>query len=269
MASPGTGPAIPFASGKHASGFIDRLRAASIHLALSALVAALVAALVFVYWYPMPYRIVSGGQELFWLVIAVDVVLGPLITFAVFDRRKPWAGLRRDLAVVAALQLAGLGYGLYTVEQARPAVLALERDRIRVVRSIDLTQDDFAEAPAGLKQRSWLGPLRIATRTPDSSEMLDAIQMGLAGVDVGSRPKFWLAPEATAAAWAAAGLPLDDLRQMHPGRASELAEAVAATGLAEAQLRYLPILARRHDHVLLIDAKDGLPVGHAAFNGHR
>jgi hypothetical protein len=116
----------------------QRLRAAVIHLLLSAAVAALAALLVFAVWYPMPYRQISGGRDLFLLVVAVDVAIGPLITLAVFDRRKPRAELVRDMAVVAAMQLAALAYGLHTVAQARPAVVALEVDRLRVVRAIDL-----------------------------------------------------------------------------------------------------------------------------------
>ena len=49
------------------------------------------ALLVFAVWYPYPYREISGGRDLFLLVVAVDVVLGPLITFAVFNRAKPRA----------------------------------------------------------------------------------------------------------------------------------------------------------------------------------
>ena len=79
----------------------SRLRAAAIHLALSVAVAGLAGLLVFALWYPYPYREISGGRELFLLVVAVDIVIGPLITFAVFNRAKPVAELRRDLAVVA------------------------------------------------------------------------------------------------------------------------------------------------------------------------
>ena len=57
----------------------SRLRASAIHLAISLSVATLAALVVFGWWYPYPYRELSGGRELFALVVAVDVVLGPLI----------------------------------------------------------------------------------------------------------------------------------------------------------------------------------------------
>ena len=60
-------------------------------------VAALAAILVFLVWYPGPFRELAGGRGLFVLLTSVDVVLGPLLTFAVFDRTKSRRHLRLDL----------------------------------------------------------------------------------------------------------------------------------------------------------------------------
>ena len=81
------------------------------------------------------------------LVVSCDLVLGPLITFTIFDKRKPWPELRRDLAIVVALQLAALGYGLHTVIIARPVVLALEEDRFRVVAAPGVLETELPRAP--------------------------------------------------------------------------------------------------------------------------
>jgi hypothetical protein len=67
----------------------DRLRASAIHFCISVAIALLAALLVFFVWYPNPYREISGGRELFLILVSVDVVLGPLITLAIFDRAKP------------------------------------------------------------------------------------------------------------------------------------------------------------------------------------
>ena len=88
-----------------------RARAALIHLGASIAVAAIVATMVFVFWYPGPYRSFSGGTELFLLVVSVDLAIGPLIMFVIFDRRKPLAELRRDIGIVIVLQIAALAYG--------------------------------------------------------------------------------------------------------------------------------------------------------------
>lgn len=245
----------------------DRLRAMLVHLVLSALVAALAAAVVFALWYPMPYREISGGRDLFLILVAVDVVMGPILTFVVFDRRKLRVALTRDLGVIVLLQLGALAYGLYAVERARPAVVALEVDRLRVVRSSDLSQANFSNAPAGIQTISFWGPTLIATRLPAENERQEVLSRGLAGEDIGMRPKFWLPASATGPAMAQAAQPLAKLRRLYPNRAGELDAAIAETQRPAESLKFLPILARRTDWVALVDAGSGSIVGYAPFDG--
>lgn len=225
------------------------------------------ALLVFVLWYPTPFREVSGGRELFFIVIAVDVVLGPLITFAVFDRRKPRGELVRDLTVVVLLQLAALAYGLHAVAQARPAVVALEGNRLRVVRAIDLDNAALAQAPSGLQRLSLTGPTFVATRRPTEAERLEAMQRGLAGQDIGMRPEFWLPPDQSGPAYAAAAMPIQRLRTLQPHRVAEIDAAVSSLGTASTQVGYLPMLARRTDWSALVDLKSGTIVGYVPVEG--
>ena len=65
--------------------FQAALKAALVHLSGSLLVAVMAASLVFGLWYPYPYRELSGGRDLFFLVVAVDVVCGPLLTLVLFN----------------------------------------------------------------------------------------------------------------------------------------------------------------------------------------
>ena len=140
--------------------------AASIHLICSLVVAALAGVLVFGLWYPYPYRELSGGRELFLLIVVVDVVCGPLLTMVIFNPAKPRAELWRDLGLVALIQLGALGYGLLTVWQARPLFLVQEVDRFKVVMAPDLDAMAVAALPASLKPLSWAGPRVVAIRPP-------------------------------------------------------------------------------------------------------
>jgi hypothetical protein len=238
-----------------------------LHFGLSLLVACLAAALVFGLWYPTPYREISGGRELFLLIVAVDVVTGPVITFAVFDRRKAKRELMRDLAFVVGLQLAALAYGLHTVAQARPAVVALEGDRLRVVRAIDLAEANFTKAPPGLQSLSWWGPTLVAARPPSREEAFDAMQRGLAGEDIGMRPEFWRPPGDTAAAFARAAKPVQTLLASQPRGIDALQQTAVGSGVPLEHLGYLPILARRTDWSALVDRRSGALVGYAPVDG--
>src|SRR5688500_10809635 len=103
-----------------------RFKAAGIHLSLSALIGALAALLVFGLWYPGAYSAMAGGQGLFIILVSVDLVLGPALTFVAFNTRKPRNLLVRDIITIALLQLAGLAYGLYTAYLVRPVALVYE-----------------------------------------------------------------------------------------------------------------------------------------------
>ena len=62
--------------------------AACLHLAFSAVVAALVAWAVFAVWYPYPYREISGGRELFTLLMNAALALLSRRRRCVANRRR-------------------------------------------------------------------------------------------------------------------------------------------------------------------------------------
>jgi len=247
----------------------SRALAALVHASGSLLVALLAAALVFLLWYPWPYSELAGGTGLFVLVSGVDVVLGPLATFAVFDRAKGWPVLRRDLAVILVLQMAALGYGLHVVFEARPVALALEAHRLRVITAVDVVREELPQAPADLRRLPLDGPRLLNTAPPeDAEERMAAMRQALAGVDLGQRPKYWQPWDAKARADAlAASRPLEPLRLRNAARGAELEAALADGGRDPRALRYLPVLSRRGEWVALIDAQSGDVVGFIPFTG--
>ncbi len=112
-----------------------RPQAALIHLGLSALVAATIVAVMVLVWYPSPYFAAAGGGTLLMLLIGVDVVLGPLLTFVVYDPAKK--SLVYDLAAIAMLQIAALIYGVHVMAAARPAFIVYLRGGFDVVSAND------------------------------------------------------------------------------------------------------------------------------------
>jgi hypothetical protein len=220
----------------------DRLRASGLHFTLSLVIAAFAAALVFWLWYPGAYRNLSGGRELFLLVVVVDVVLGPLLTFAVFDRAKGWPHLRRDLAVIVALQLAALAYGLYTVHLARPVALVFEKDRFRVISAAEVYQAELPQAPEAFRKLPLTGPWTLSLReTQPGDERKDAMLKAIFdGVDT----KFWAPYEMGRAQAAERARPLGDLLKAYPAHRQTITATLQAQGLSPEQARFLPVRAR-------------------------
>lgn len=230
-----------------------RFVAAGLHLTICALVAALASLLVFRLWYPSPYSTIAGGFGLFTLVVGVDIVLGPLLTFVAASPGKSRRELTMDLCLIAVVQLAALGYGVHTMAKARPVHLSFEVDRFRVVTAADFEEAALVEAPANLRALPWTGPTLIAALKPtDPQEQLRAIDLGLAGFDLSMVPRYWAeyAPHA-AVAWQKAR-PVEVLTTKYPDVQPKLADAATAAGRPLAELRFLPVMSRQASWVALL-----------------
>lgn len=240
----------------------ERARAAGLHLCGGLAIAALAGLLVLGVWYPHPYREISGGRELFLLLVTVDVVLGPLTTFAIFDLRKGWRVMRRDLAVIVALQLAALGYGLWTAAQARPVHLVFEKDRLRVVHALEVPQQLLAKTPPGIDARPWTGPTLIAARTQLSpAESLEVTMAEAQGVVLASRPDFWIPFEDAKFEFLTAAKPASVLKQRFPAIAPEVERLASRAGVEPQALMWLPVMSRRAIWTALVDPR-GTIVGY-------
>lgn len=232
----------------------DRLKASGIHLTISLAIALLAAALVFGLWYPYPYREVSGGRELLLIVVVVDVILGPLITLAIFNRDKPWTELRRDLVIVVLIQLAALCYGLWTVFAARPVHMVFEYDRFRVVHAVDIPEELLHLAPRDVVALPLTGPTLLSLRPfRDGNEKMEATMAALEGLSLSARPDLWQ-PYASAKSeiWQTAKS-VSELKARFPLQAAAIDAVIAQSGRASASLVYLPLVGRKSFWTVFLD----------------
>lgn len=239
----------------------DRLSAGGAHFVLSIAVALLAATLVFGLWYPYPYRELSGGRELFFIVMAVDVVMGPLLTFAVFNRKKPIKELRRDLAIIVLLQLAALGYGLWTVFISRPVYLVFEYNRFRVVHAAEVDEKLLLKALPTLQSLPLTRPGTLSLREfKNSNEQGDFTMAALGGVQLAARPELWQDYAKAAPQVLAESKSLAQLKSRFTAQAAEIDAAVRSTGRPEASLRYVPMVGRKTFWTALVDAASAEPL---------
>jgi len=101
-----------------------KTKAALSHLVLSIVIfSGVIAALLFL-WYPPPYFTASGGWQGLKIAASVDLVLGPLLTFVVFDlKKKSRQKLMGDLIAIALMQFTALAWGVHTIYNQRPVAV--------------------------------------------------------------------------------------------------------------------------------------------------
>lgn len=216
-------------------------KAALAHLGISLFLGLLVAAVVFGLWFPYPYRKLGGGLQLFWILIAVDMVCGPLLTAFIFNPRKSRRELTLDLSLIGLLQLAALMYGLYSISLARPVALVFEADRMVAVSAASIY-------PAEEKHLSWTGPVLMGTRAPkDGQETLLSVGLSLQGIEPSARPGWWQDYAQSIPQVQKKMKPLKKFRSdLSPDRQRTLDSAIEKTGLSIEQLHYLPLVADKN-----------------------
>jgi hypothetical protein len=209
--------------------------------------------LVFFIWYPFPYREISGGRELFLILVTVDVVIGPLLTFSIFNRRKTKLALAFDFTVIGLTQLAALSYGLWTVFVARPVHLVFEYDRFRVVHAIEVPQALLSKTPPDIVALPLTGPTMLSIRHATESEKGDVIMEELAGVPASARPDFWQPYDVEKSAVIEHAKPVSDLKTRFPSQSEIIDQGIEVTGKSADKLAYLPLQGRKDFWTVFID----------------
>lgn len=120
---------------------MSRYRASGIHLLISALFLTLCLGFVVSVWYPGFYVEAEGLLPILIVLLGVDLVLGPLITLIIYKKDKP--KLKMDLCLIVVFQVTALGYGCYSMYEARPSYLVYTGREFHVVRSVDIIQSQL------------------------------------------------------------------------------------------------------------------------------
>jgi hypothetical protein len=223
-----------------------RWRAAGAHLGAGLVVSAALAAVVFLAWYPAPLHRLAGGTHLFFILLAVDVILGPCLTFVVFGGHKSVRERILDASVIVLIQLAALIYGMHALYVARPVALVYEYSKFTVLRAInvpDATGHEFLTRTTARFHGIPVIALRPFTSPEESTRYTFE---ALSGAPLQARRELWTAIEKTDLTAPNAGHGLE--RLAGSDRQIALLQPVIADAkrahLAETSLRFLPITDR-------------------------
>lgn len=239
------------------------LRASGFHFLLSAGFIILIALFVFSVWYPYPYRELSGGRELFWLIISVDAICGPLLTAIIFNPQKPKKELFTDLTCIGVVQIFALAYGLFTVWSARPLYLVHEVDRFKVITANDIDVNVLNSLPKDMQPNIFSAPKMVGIRDLHDAEEREKIlfESVQGGKDLGERPELYIPYEgATAKKSLLRARPLVDFLTKNNIKSLEKTKFEDTS-----QMYYLPIIARQ-DWVAVLD-KQGVLQGFLKGDG--
>lgn len=166
-----------------------RLKFFLIHLSISLIIALSVVGLVFFAWYPTPLVIAVGVTQIFLMMLSIDVIVGPLLGLLVYKEGKKT--LKFDLSIIVAIQISALCYGLYSIEQGRPAWLVYNVDRFELVRKNEIANQNINQAPPQFRYPSWLKPQFVATEFAKDAKQRsdDMFTEVLGGISLAQKPQ--------------------------------------------------------------------------------
>lgn len=167
----------------------SKLKASLIHLVLSILLVGLVIGSILFFWFPQMFINITDFKEVAMIIITVDLVLGPLLTFVVFKPEKK--SLKFDLSVIGAIQLAALIYGAHALYQIHPVYVTFNVDRFTIVTARD-SAPEKAKYDEYKVSKLTTAKLAFAKLPDDSDKRLEIIiSAANGGTDVESHAEYY------------------------------------------------------------------------------
>jgi hypothetical protein len=232
---------------------MNRYHAFGWHLLISTAIGAMLLALCWFVWYPAPMLMAIGGQEIFLLIVGIDVIVGPLLTLVVFKPNK--RSLKFDLAVIAALQIAAMVYGVSTLLEARPAYVASLGDAFHVVQATEVTDENLRKAHTTLP---WWGPKLVGTKYEVDKDLQSVVSaVGSVGGGKGHIPQLHVPYASVQAQVASDAMSIADLKKRTSIKPTEVDEWLKKRGLDDTTAKYQAIKISAAYYAVILNAKTG------------
>lgn len=234
-----------------------------LHLACSCVVLLIILGLFYCGWYRWPGWHLVGAGKVVGMLAVVDLAVGPLATFVVCNPSKRLGELRRDIALVAVLQLGALAYGGYSLWLGRPLFYAFSGDRIEVVTANALDERDISLARSTHSPiiPEWHSlPRWVWAPLPDDPSERDSIVRSAVfeGRDVTAMPRFFRPFADGLRELRARFLPVDSLIGRDGLSAIELDRRVASLDRSREGLAAVPVQGRARNGVMVFDRASGV-----------
>lgn len=234
-----------------------RLKAACIHLLISALVALIGIGLVFWVWHPDPLQKAVGVTHIFLMMLGIDVVLGPLLTLLVASSKEKKT-LKFDLSVIAAVQLAAYLYGMHSIAVSRPVYIAFDKLRFEVVQADSVVRATDKTILPEYQSNPLFAPQWVSVRPyKDAAEQSRRTMLELQeGVSPSMMADLYQPLNDGWGGMLERKHGLDELKQYNP--AEQVAKELAAYPQADS---YLPMKAPSEDMAVLLDSEQKQVLG--------
>jgi hypothetical protein len=233
-----------------------RFKAFAWHLFGSASILTLTLGIMYLGWYHWPGWYLADMPTVLAIMVGVDVVLGPLLTFIIADPTKARRALARDVGCIVLVQLVALTYGAITLWNGRPLYYAFSVNCLSVVQAQDLEHGATASAQNPALAPHWYSlPRWIWAPLPNNSEEADKIVKSAiqGGFDVTARPTYYKPWQSGAQELRRQLKRVDDIKFFSLKERKLLKERMTTLGLAPDQADAIALTGRKRPLLVVFD----------------
>ena len=241
----------------------SKARAFGWHVAISVAVFATVIAVVVGVWFPQPYFSIDGGLAMVALAAAVDLVVGPLITFLVYRPGRRDNAL--NFAVIGLFQAVALTWGVHVLYSQRPLYAVYVGGPLKMFFPIteELIHNSAPPNPALQAQAKHHPPLVFVPLASDRAQAFGMLISGsLGGPSLLSATHLWLPVEGRALSTIVAeARDRKALESIDPNAGPLLDEFLAERGARFEDFAFVPLRGRYSSALLALKKTDGSVAG--------
>ncbi|MCW8925167.1 MAG: hypothetical protein OQJ84_02840 [Xanthomonadales bacterium] len=235
---------------------MNRSRAALIYLWPSLVVLALCAAVIMFAWYPQPFLQLPSSGRFSVLLLISAALIGPVLIWFMYKQGKK--GMLFDLVFIALMQLAAMGWGMYTLYLNRPYFMVFTLDRFEVLARREVDTAEISD-PAFL-DKPLAGPVLLYANMPSDPAAYQKLlrEVMFEGLpDLQFRSEFWSLYDQRRQQVLDVSRPLADLREARPESSASIDKLVRKHGGEISSLRYVPGLLHAGQFAAVLDADSG------------
>ncbi|WP_433847573.1 TfpX/TfpZ family type IV pilin accessory protein [Acinetobacter proteolyticus] len=150
------------------------------HLSISLIFIALLFMLIHFIWFIPPLDSATGILPIFFMLVIIDLFIGPMFGFLVYKEGKKT--LKLDLSVVILLQVCSFAYGAHIIFEARPVWIVYNSDKYDLVQKFEVIKSDESLIQPAFRSESLFYPQYAAIKPLPNSERFVELQSGMSVV---------------------------------------------------------------------------------------
>lgn len=217
------------------------------HLSASMILGGVSLLIIFLLWYTPPLHKALGVTDIIWMLVLVDVIIGPILGFVVYKEHKK--SLKFDLMVIFLIQILAFLFGMHSIFEGRPKWIVYDESNFAVIKASDVEKNSHS---TNYNQLNLLGPKYVALKSNIqggiNQSLMELIQNR--SNDLTRYPAYY--QDFDSSQLKSKGLPLYLLKNYN--EANDVDRVLQKHPQANA---WFALVASREDMVVLIDNKKG------------